>query len=54
MSQENVELVRALFEPLARGDFSRWFDQVADDFVLVTSPDLPEGGLTKERRRGTG
>ena len=44
MSQENVEVVRALFEPLARGDFSRWFDEVTDDFVFVTSPDLPDGG----------
>ena len=44
MSQENVEVVRAMFEPLARGDFSRWFDEVTDDFVFVTSPDLPDGG----------
>jgi ketosteroid isomerase-like protein len=44
MSHENVEVVRALFEPLARGDFSRWFDEVADDFVFVTSPDIPDAG----------
>jgi ketosteroid isomerase-like protein len=44
MSQENVEIVRAMFGPLARGDFSRWFDEVTDDFVFVTSPDIPDAG----------
>ena len=44
MSQENVEAVRAIFEPLARGDFTRWFDEVTDDFVFVTSPDIPDAG----------
>ena len=44
MSQENVDVVRAITEPLARGDFSRWFDEVTDDFVFVTSRDLPDGG----------
>jgi len=44
MSQENVEAVRAIFEPTARGDFSRWFDKVTDDFVFVTSPDIPDAG----------
>jgi ketosteroid isomerase-like protein len=45
MSQENVETVRSMFEPLARGDFRRWFDEVTDDFVFVTSPtDLPDAG----------
>jgi ketosteroid isomerase-like protein len=44
MSQENVEIVRAFFEPLARGDFSRWFDEVTDDFVFVTGPSIPDAG----------
>jgi ketosteroid isomerase-like protein len=44
MSQENVEAARAIFEPLARGDFSRWFDEVTDDFVFVTSPEVPDAG----------
>ena len=44
MSQENVEVVRAMFDLLARGDFSRWFDEVTDDFVFVTSPDVPDAG----------
>ena len=30
MSQENVEIVRAMFDLLARGDFSRWFDEVTE------------------------
>jgi ketosteroid isomerase-like protein len=44
MSQENVEVVRAMFDLLARGDFSHWFDEVTDDFVFVTSPDVPDAG----------
>jgi ketosteroid isomerase-like protein len=44
MSQENVETVRAIFDLTARGDFSRWVDEVADDFVFVTSPDIPDAG----------
>jgi ketosteroid isomerase-like protein len=44
MSRENVEIVRAIFEPVARGDFSQWFDQTTDDFVFVTSPEVPDAG----------
>ena len=44
MSRENVETARAIFGPTARGDFSRWFDEVTDDFVFVTSPDIPDAG----------
>jgi ketosteroid isomerase-like protein len=44
MSQENVEVVRAIFADFARGDFSRWFSEVTDDFVFVTSPELPDAG----------
>jgi ketosteroid isomerase-like protein len=53
MSQENVEIVRALFADFARGDFSRWFLQVTDDFVFVTSPELPDAGTYRgeEARR---
>jgi ketosteroid isomerase-like protein len=42
MSGQNVETVRAIFDDTARGDFSRWFDQTADDFVFVTSRDIPD------------
>jgi ketosteroid isomerase-like protein len=44
MSEENVEVVKAMFDHTARGDFSRWFAEVTDDFVLVTSPDIPDSG----------
>jgi ketosteroid isomerase-like protein len=44
MSQENIEVVRAIFDDFARGDFSRWFSEVTDDFVFVTSPELPDAG----------
>jgi ketosteroid isomerase-like protein len=43
MSQENVELVREMFEPFSRGDFSGW-TRIPDDFELVTSPEVPEAG----------
>src|SRR5262245_55691624 len=44
MSEENVETVRAIVDRTAQGDFSRWLDYVTDDFVFVTSPDLPDAG----------
>jgi ketosteroid isomerase-like protein len=43
MAQENVEIVEAMFEPLARGDFSAWAD-FPDDFEFVASPELPDAG----------
>ena len=43
MSLENVEIVEAMFEPLARGDFSAWAD-FPDDFEFVASPELPDSG----------
>jgi ketosteroid isomerase-like protein len=42
MSRENMEVVRALYERAARGDFG--FDLFADDFEFVTSPELPDAG----------
>ena len=44
MSEENVETVRAIVDQTAQGDFSRWLDDVTDDFVFVTSPDIPDAG----------
>ena len=43
MSRENVEVVRAGYERAARGDFSS-FEDFADDFEFVTSPELPDAG----------
>jgi ketosteroid isomerase-like protein len=44
MSEENVETMRAILDRTAQGDFSRWLDDFTDDFVFVTSPDLPDAG----------
>jgi ketosteroid isomerase-like protein len=44
MSEANVETVRAIFGLTAKGDFSRWLDEVTDDFVFVTSRDIPDAG----------
>ena len=43
MSRENVETVRAMFEPYARGDFTGFAD-LPDDFEFVASPELPDAG----------
>ena len=43
MSEENVELVRLAYERAARGDFA-WIDEFPDEFVFVTSPDVPDAG----------
>ena len=43
MSQENVEAVRAAYEELARGDFSR-IANFSDDYEFVTSPEMPDAG----------
>ena len=42
MSRENVEIVRAVQQQFARGDFS-WIEGVAD-FELVTPRENPDGG----------
>ena len=44
MSRENVELVQAVFEHTAAGDFELFFDLLTQDFVLVTSPEIPDAG----------
>jgi ketosteroid isomerase-like protein len=43
MSEENVEIVRRMFERFARGDFSGLAD-LADEFEWVSSPELPDAG----------
>jgi ketosteroid isomerase-like protein len=43
MSQENVEAVRAAYEELARGYFSR-IANFSDDYEFVTSPEMPDAG----------
>jgi ketosteroid isomerase-like protein len=44
MSQQNVDTARAIFGRLARGDFSRMFAEVTDDFEFVASPEIPDAG----------
>jgi ketosteroid isomerase-like protein len=48
MSKENVELVRAVYERYARGDFS-YFDEFDDEFEVVTTPDHPDSGTYRGR-----
>jgi ketosteroid isomerase-like protein len=43
MSEENAEIVRALYEQLARGDLRALAD-LPDDYEFVTSPELPDAG----------
>jgi ketosteroid isomerase-like protein len=43
MSEENAEVVRGWFARTARGDFSP-FAELNEDFVFVTSPELPDAG----------
>ena len=52
MSEENVEIVRATYEPFARGDCSSFADW-SDEFEFVTSPEQPDAGTYRgeEARR---
>jgi ketosteroid isomerase-like protein len=43
MSEENVETVRTWYEQAASGDFSP-LAELTDDFVFVTSPEVPDSG----------
>src|SRR5690348_4558587 len=52
MSEEAMEVVRAAFEPFARGDFSA-VAELPDEFVLVLAPEMPDAGTYRgeEARR---
>jgi ketosteroid isomerase-like protein len=43
MSEEAMEVVRAAFEPFARGDFSA-VAELPDEFELVLAPEMPDAG----------
>jgi len=51
MSQENVEIVQAMYEPFARGDFSAWGD-LPDDFEFTASAELPDAGAYRGEAAG--
>jgi ketosteroid isomerase-like protein len=44
MSRENVEAVRGIYEGWARGEFRPALEAYDPHIVLVTRPDLPDGG----------
>jgi ketosteroid isomerase-like protein len=52
MSQEAIDVVRAAFEPFARGDFSA-FAALPEEFELVLAPEMPDAGTYRgeEARR---
>jgi ketosteroid isomerase-like protein len=52
MSEEGMEVVRAAFEPFARGDFSA-VAELPDEFELVLAPEMPDAGTYRgeEARR---
>jgi ketosteroid isomerase-like protein len=45
MSQENVEIVRRIYEAWAQGDFRARIDDLDQHVVLVIRPDFPEFGV---------
>jgi len=45
MSQENVEVVREIYEGWASGDFSGGVAHLDEHVVLVARPDFPEFGV---------
>ena len=50
MSQENVEMVRAMYEQFARGDFSSWAD-LPDDSSSLPAPNCLTRVPIVERRQ---
>ena len=50
MSQENVEIVRRVFDAVNRGDFDAAMEPAADDFVLDWSNSIgPAKGVYRGR-----
>lgn len=45
MSQENVEIVRGIYESWARGDFRVSFDHLDPHIVFIVGPDFPDAGV---------
>lgn len=49
MSQENVEIVRRMFEHFGRGDVVRVAEQMSDDVLCVTAPSQPDAHVFRGR-----
>jgi ketosteroid isomerase-like protein len=47
MSEENVEIVRAAFEPFSRGEFSALAD-LPDNLELILAPEMPDAGTYRD------
>jgi ketosteroid isomerase-like protein len=45
MTQENVKIVRAVYERWSEGDFRAHVDLLDPHVVLVLGPDFPEAGM---------
>jgi ketosteroid isomerase-like protein len=45
MSQENVEIVRAVYEQWSKGDFRASADLLDPHVVLVLGPEFPDAGM---------
>jgi ketosteroid isomerase-like protein len=49
VSQENVEIVRRMFEHFRRGDVGRTAESMSDDVLCVTAPDQPDAQVFSGR-----
>ena len=45
MSQENVEIVREIYEAWSSGDFRAGADRLDQNVMFIVSPDFPEFGV---------
>ncbi len=51
MSQENVEIVRAMYEAFNRGDWDAVLEHVAPEIEFETDPRHPEAGIYRGHER---
>ena len=53
MSRENVEIVRAISDAYARGDYEDALGRLDEDIEFVSPPDITGGGQVWRGREGT-
>jgi ketosteroid isomerase-like protein len=53
MSQENVEVVQAICDAYARGDYEAALERLDEDIEFVSPPDITGGGEVWRGREGT-